>query len=341
MASSSAKSKILQFRVDQKFLQQLDGSIEWFNHPDADALDRSAFARDLISVESALLRSSPYICVEAKHFLLITSQGELAYLRGETLRLNSNLEVLPGSTGLSSFWRRSSGRDASTGCISRVAFWDGDRPRGEPLDQELGLDGHGDEIVGLRCHMPKGALVFREGAFFVTDYVQYYDRDLTQDLHDKVEIPVDIPTKSLETIVLVDRGLYSSTKRFGGPRFKPALSFDICNGEGIAFSHFQSHDSALTDNIEPTGGSFPPSKDRNPIASETIDQIEDGRNHLKSRMLELMLDIENDAVLGKLRRAIRDLPEQYLFYRVRWAWPHTGLYLSIKWPKPEPHTESV
>lgn len=344
MAEKSAtKNKLMQFRVEPQWLQEVDDTVGKVRTIQENALDRSTFVRDIVSLENAFLRRSPYICKKARHFVLVTKEGEFFYRRGEALRLNNDVDWIPGTLTMKAEKRdyfiehKPAAEIRKLWMLNHFALWEGAGMEGRLVDSKPDKKGVGAKMVKLKCGLPGGAVVFREGVFVLDEYAQWYEPRSEGNLYDRVDIVIDVPTRDLEIIVVVDRKLYRKTSRFGGDDFNPELKFELRNREEVPFASKHSFERILRDRfLNRISASFPSNKPEDDFYAETRQRIESSLSEFKLRLAEL---VQKPEALGSAPAAERigrvQIPSRYMFYRVQWSWAHIGVYLSIKWVKPE------
>ena len=344
--NSKISTSPLQFRVNPTWLQQLDHMIG--NIPSANGdqkIDRAGFVRGLVDVEKSLWRRSPYVCLHAQHFVIVTGRGEVFYHRKEALRLNHDLTYIPASLSMKSekredFTKRYENEQVKDiWLLNRFALWEGTEANGTPIDRKSDPFGLSKKQVNLECQRPEGSVVLRESCIALDEYVQYLQPKDTspEDYYDRVDILIDIPTRELDLIVVVDGDLHSNTKRFGGEDFIPNLKFELRNREEVPFANTHPLQAVLQERfMRRIGSQVPPRKETDDFHAESVEQAESMFSCFHKRLETLANDptaLGPEGAGDRLRNVV--FPDKYHFYRILWSWAHIGLYISIKWVKPE------
>ncbi len=335
----------VQFRADPHWLQQLDKMIGNISSPyrSNGGIDRSTFVRDLVGIEHALWRRSPYVCLKAQHYVLVTKTGEVLYHRNEILRLNDDISQIPARLMMKAEKRAYFSQRQSPDDVRRIwlmnnfSLWMGDRAEGDPLDSQSDRTGLSSKVVMLRCHLPDGATVLRESCIALEDYAQHLGSggDEDTDFYDRVDILVDIPTRELELIVVVDADLHGNDQRLGLQERR--LKLELRNREEVPFANTHALQAVLQDKfLRRIGNRYPPQEETDGFYDDSIEQIGIQFDLFQKRIGQIAQIPECLGHEGAAERLLSiDLPQRYLFYRTLWSWVHTGLYLSIKWVKPE------
>lgn len=337
---------MVQFRVNGQWSQNLDEIIRQTKTVDSTELDRSKFARGILALETAMWRKSPYVCPQARHFVFVTRRGRFYYHRTEQLQLNSDVESIPSVLTMKREKREyftqhyQPDEMALAWPLNCFLLWDGSSPTGVPIDVQSDHSGKTRKWVSLQCRLPKRAWAFREGCFVLQDYAQYAGDDQVVELYDRVDIMVDIPTRDLEIFVVVDRQLYTETRRFGGAHFDPRLRFEFRNREEMPFADPDTFEAILRENfLQKISSTYPVDTAEGPPDQLYLDSragVEECFRLMQER-LDMLFRDHTDLVGTAQREDFADLaiPESYLFYRVHCTWTHLGLVYSVKWPKPE------
>lgn len=361
MAKASSSSSLLQFRVGEDWIAHLDSTIREMGATEgsaSDVSDRSSFIRDSVGVEVAFWKRSPYVCPRARHFVFVTQLGEFWYHREEQLRLNNTIAKLPASLAMKMAKRRYFREKYSAEEVQRVwllnnaTLWRRSRLNDKPLASESDQDGIFEKFAILDCGLPAGSSVIRESCYGLDEYAQtmkmgesgkYQIQDPLEDYHDHAAIVVDIPTRDLELVVIVDRALF---REEGVPEddLDYTLHFELRNREEIPFASTHAFQHLLRERfLERIGSSYPPNQSRDANYDEAVEDVKSAFSRFKECANRVSQESDSTGRLknmgpepekGKQRIADLKLPSDYLFYRLKWSWVHVGIHLSVKWVKP-------
>lgn len=298
----------------------------------------SKIVREIVSTAVTRWRHSPYVCLSAKHTFLVTSCGNVFYRQLQVLKLNSKREKLPCSIGIKPEKRHYflANRDPGVGIgewlISRwlvnyFAAWRGTHAEGEPLSSWVDREGMEYKMADLPVNQGANRTLTREIIVGVEDYVQWQDsgRD-----YDRLDVPVDIPTRNMEVIVIIDTDLYKHTDSV---EEVPDLGVEFRNRE---CARFEGREVA--------------SDSENPMevyagrrihgeTSPKTEQVLADLDELEGRIKYIaQAKVGNEPVLedkGR-RRLFKALnkPERFVYCRLFWPSPYLGLDICIRWEKP-------
>ena len=162
--------------------------------------------------------------------------------------------------------------------------------------------------------------------------------DIMESLYDRAAFEIDIPTRSLDILMVVDPRLYGENWALLSPA--PALRFDIRNRDGVVFSSPDAVGHFLRQtNLTRIGNRYEPGMEtgRDELYKSTIQLVRDGMDDcvvsldtIKRHAAESGLTADQVA----RARELMVLPDKFLFYRVSWTGAHIGLTCSIRFPKP-------
>lgn len=324
-------TKVFQMRVEEEWEGHLDATIRDMAAFKQEPPSRAAFVRETIEMENLLWRRSPYICDTSSHFVLVTRDASFLYLRSEQLHLRADLQTIPAHLetrleklaspslwGLNAFLLRHGGKidiksDATDGASSKSVYFDG------PF------------IEGLR--------VKREGCFMLREYANSKPKnnDPREFPYDRADFEIDIPTRSLDILMVLDPLLYANDPGLD----RPKLKFDIRNRDGVAFSSADAIGQFLrSSNLVRIGNSYEPGMEsgRDDLYKETIRLARDKQEEYVN-VLKVLEGSKADSGITaeQIQRAgnLMKLPERFLFYRVSWTGAHIGLTCSIRFPRPQ------
>jgi hypothetical protein len=307
----------------------------------------SKLIREMVSAAAMKWRESPYVCRSAKHMVLVTADGHVLYRQVHELKLNAERGYLPCVVEMKPEKRRDYRRRIPEGVGEADFFrslWlfnyfsarrkEGDLLLSEWVDRE-GID---SKMADLVVNQSRGRHLTREMVVGVRDYVQWQNG---KPGYDRIDLPIDIPTRNLEFCVVVDMDLY----RQGLAKDEiPDLEIEFRNREGARFenrkigeeseSRLKAFAGRLTDTV------------RSPKAdqvtkclkafSERIRSLADAEIDLGEGRKPLLTD-ENREVVHRLVES----PKSFLFMTLDWPAPYWGLEVCIRWEKPKPRPSST
>lgn len=360
---AKSPSTLIQFRVGEDWVSHLDTTLREigaFEPGTTDPIDRSSFIRDAVGIEVAFWKRSPYVCPKARHFVFVTKEGEFWCHREEFLKLNNTVAKIPVALSMKmakrKYFRDKYGNNDEeirrVWLLNNATLWRRTRPNLSVLDTYADENGVFEKYAILRCGLPIGSNIIRESCYGLADYAQTMSLtesgrhrledlrhgDPSEDQFDHVDIPVDIPTRDLELIVVVDEGLFGEPGALGED-FDRSLHFELRNRDEIAFSSTHAFEALLRERfLERIGASFPRDGYKDQYYIETTEKIGSAFERFRNRAAQLAEANRNlckDTELARERIRRLELPERYLFYRLNWSWVHVGIHLSVKWVKPE------
>lgn len=310
----------------------------------------SKLIREMVSSSITKWRESPYVCNSAHHLLFVTANGHVFYRQVQDLVLNSYRQRLPCVIEMkpekqADFLRN---RDRqideaswlrSRWLLNHFAVWHRDMEYdcdstdvpleswGPPLDRHVDRQGMVHKMADLSVEQGPGRFLTRETLVGVQDYVQWHDG---QRGYDRVDIPIDIPTRDLRVSVIVDTDLYRSTPV--GLHEIPHLELEFRNREGARFEVKEFPRD--TDN--PLDWSYGKHHDDEtpPNVVALLQQLE-----WLDRRIRLLAgsELNGRAVLGEEEaRRLKEtlvMPKKFLFLRARWPSPYFGVELCVRWEK--------
>ena len=325
-----------QVRMPKEWYEQVDATIrELPPPPGGDPITRASFVREAIETETLLWRRSPYVCKQSKNYVLVNRFGDFLFHRREQLQLNADLRGIPSHLEMRLGKRRGLKKGQDPWGLNAFALHRGDQVQAA-TDPNKDLSSKTVTFPGM---FPEGAQLTREGCFLLQDYVQRRKEkapaNLEQgldSLYDRTEFEIDIPTRVLEALVVVDLRLYDGYPPSEG---EPTLRFGVRNRDGVGFSnedvvgHFQRQSSLI--HI----GS-PPAPESDPLHQETVQRIREEHRDFREGLERLRRELPGEEVRSRIDRALErlDLPERFLFYRVSWTGAHIGLICSVRFPRP-------
>lgn len=318
----------------------------------------SQLIREMVLAAVATWRESPYICISARHLIFITKTGEIYHRQIQDLKLNAPRKKLPCIIEMKPEKRQDflSGPDIvpneydklrSKWIINHFAAWDrnGDdikeEPRSSvvPKDSWKALASHVDQegaeykMADLPVDQKGGRYVTREVIIGLEDYMQWDDGNGG---YDRIDLPIDIPTRNLEVIVILDSELYRNT---------PGANFLEIQSLG---AEFRNREGALFENKG--FGSDPENLPVFYSGKFSREEIEEGKRgrakNAHERFMEMVSRIESLAhgnakdspvltneTLSRLRETLI-LPAEFLLFEMTWKSPHLGLETCVRWQKP-------
>jgi len=199
--------------------------------------------REMVSAAAAKWKESPYVCHEARHVVYVTGQGDLFYRLVQCLKLNSQRQKLPCFLEMkpekTSYVRQvcPQGYDQSEWLKSRwilnyFAAWQGRTVGDKLISSWVDYDGTESKVADLPVQQMNGRFLTREMLIGIRGYVQWQEG---QPGFDRVDFPIDIPTRNLEISVIVDKELYRHMQLTTETEI-PNLEVEFRNREAARFS---------------------------------------------------------------------------------------------------------
>jgi hypothetical protein len=301
----------------------------------------SKLIREMVSAAALKWRESPYVCLSARHIALVTREGHVFYRQVQELKLNAKRERLPCCVEMKPEKRQDYHRlrslDKEEADIFRsmwllnyFAVWRGSAIQGPPLSSWVDRGGIDSKAADLLVNEIHGRQLTREMLVGVRDYVQWYEGEPG---YDRIDVPIDIPTRNLEFSVIVDMDLYAGSREDDIPN----LEIEFRNREGARCENRKIGEGA-ENRLKAFPGRFP-----GRLRSPKLKAVQDGIYALNERVhtvavetVELGNGPESVASKEDLE-AIRDYvsePKKFLFLRIEWPSPYWGLQVCIRWEKP-------
>lgn len=302
--------------------------------------------RETLSSHLYRERSSPYVCHSAEHVVFVSRDGHVFHRQREELQLNTKLRQLPCSMKMKPekimdfLLRRDPGLPEAEWFQSRwllncfVASH-----QGAALSSWVDRDGTTAKGASLAIDQGPNRLITREYLIGLQDYVQWRETASglllpEADSHfDRIDLVLQIPTRNLSVVVVVDTALYRNTP-FASESEIPALAMEFRNLEGTLFedrSIAQDQENPMTLDISDRyiGQGRPPQTDK----------ILKKLRELQNRIFTIgEAEADNGPVLNEEeRQRMADaftLPEHFLFYTLEWPTPQVALSVCVRWEKP-------
>lgn len=291
-------------------------------------------------------QSSPYVCHKAEHVVFVTRDGHVFHRQREELQLNTKLRQLPCSMKMKPekmmdfLLRRDPGLPEAEwfkSCWLLNYFVASHQ--GAPLSSWVDRDGTTAKGASLTIDQGPNRLITREYLIGLRDYVQW--RETASGLllpeadinFDRIDLVLQIPTRNLDIVVVVDSALYRNTP-FASESEIPALAMELRNPEGTLFEDrtiAQDPENPMTREISDRyiGQGRPPQTD------EILEKL----GELQKRIFSIgEAEADNGPVLNEEeRQRMADafkLPEHFLFYTLEWPTPQVALSVCVRWEKP-------
>jgi len=313
----------------------------------------SAVIREMLAAAAAKWSHSPYVCRSSRHAILVTSEGNIFYRQVQTLRLNSRdklpcgIEMKPEKRDYyhrrHQMLRQESPDLEGIGefewfqkqwMINYFSVWTGKKEsddleafQKQPLSSHVDTFGTTYKSADLAVDAMGGRFLTREIIVGLRDYVQW--KEPNTPIFDRIDIPIDIPTSDLEACVIVDKALFESLELQEEEVANLALEFR--NRES---ARFEGKEVALYPEIaiEELYGRSPDDEG----ADEMLRQVRSLRQRI-AILLESRTTsgekVSNSADKAAINASLR-LPQEFLFYRLRWPAPHLGIEVCVHWEKP-------
>jgi len=358
MANDHVRKEVLMPEETWDLLERLGRE---FKIKDGKKGAHSQLIREMVLSAVAAWRESPYICLSARHLIFITRNGELYHRQIQDLKLNTPRKKLPCMIEMKPEKRRDflsglsrNGYDylRSKWILNHFAAWyrDGEDVKGDlrssvvPKDSWRTLASYVDQegaeykMADLTVEQEGGRYVTREVLIGLEDYMQWNHGDGG---YDRIELAIDIPTRNLEVVAIVDAELYRNT---------PGASFLEIQELGV---EFRNREGALFDNKG--YGSDPDNlpavysdkiylKD---ISEKKKREEKKGRGrYAQDRFTEMVSRIKSlayskagdspvlmDGTLSRLKETLK-LPAEFLLFEMAWPSPPLGLEVCVRWQKP-------
>lgn len=305
--------------------------------------NHSRVIREIVSTAVNRWLESPYVCLSAKYLVLVTGRGDVFFRQVQVLKLNKQRDRLPCLLEMKPEKRREffdSGHreedDAayfrSRWLINYFGAWHGsDIDSGKFLSAWVDRRGTDTKQADLVVEQEPGSILTREIVVGGQDYVQWRKRNSKHE-YDRVGFPIDIPSRNLEALVVVDMDLYKGSLPL---EQIPPLSLEFRNPESARFEgEAISHDSWNPMNPPLVDKHFKGSPD--PHAKDIWKSL----GAFRKRILVLARSEVADGPvvppeqIPEIQKALT-LPKQFLYYKVGWPSPYLGVEVCIRWLKPE------
>ena len=309
----------------------------------------SKLIREMVSSSIMKWRESPYVCTSARHLIFVTAEGHIFYRLIQDLALNSYRHRLPCMIEMKpekqlDFLRE---RDSDTSeaewlrsrwLINHFAAWhretnDGSKSNtphnswGAPLDQSVDRIGMVHKMADLRVEQGTGRFLTREIVIGLQDYVQWHDGPQG---YDRVDLPIDIPTRNLEIFVVLDIDLYRKTPV--SLHEIPHLDLEFRNREG---ARFEAKDFSR-DQDNPLRQSFGKYIEGDSDAKTTTvrAEIRNFKDRLESLTRSTVDGIPTftEQERSTLQKTFVE-PQRFLFLRGEWPTPYFGVEVCARWEK--------
>jgi hypothetical protein len=303
----------------------------------------------MVAAAAAKWRHSPYVCRSARHTVYVTREGNIFSRQVEILRLNSPREKLPAFVEMKPekreyyHYKYRKGKQRrrpneyewflNQWLLNYFAVWTGKKDtddlesfRQPPLSHYVDTFGTTYKSADLAVHAVGGRFLTREITIGLNDYVQW--KEPNTPVFDRIDIPIDIPTTDLEVCVIVDQDLFASMDI--GEDEIGNLALEFRNRES---ARFEGKEVALYPEIgiEEQYGRSPD--------DEGADLMLLKVRRLWQRVSAIVGDKGSgqNLISAGSKAAIEStlrIPQQFLFYRLRWPAPHLGIEACVRWEKP-------
>ena len=309
--------------------------------------EKSSFVRDMISDIAAEWKCSPYICNQANHLVFISKDGHAFGRITNHLRLNSPRERIPTGIRLKPekilYYERNKppGSDLNAWMQSLwLLNYFSVAENGDILTAETDRRSRIEKYADLRVHRQENTELHREMVIALQDYVQWSETSIEEadlSLYDRIDAPIDFPTKNLTLQVIIDEDLYALAQTKGAA--VPSLNLEFRNREGARFSSAEMMYMMESPPIF-RAGAFP---EEQKTKEEEIGEVVTAFQEMKDRVTELTNPekkaqdgdpfVIDEAARKTIQRSLK-LPERYLFAQLKWKTPHLGLVACVHWGKP-------
>jgi hypothetical protein len=301
--------------------------------------NHSELIREMVSASVNQWRETPYVCQSADYVVLVTGEGQVFFRQVQVIRLNRKREKLPCLLDMKPEKKRDFLTDyhadeatwlRSHWLINYFGAWHGSDISGELLDDCVDRKGIDVKQADLLVDQVPGTLLTREIIVGAQDYVQRRQKHRKHE-YDRVGFPVDIPTRNLKALVVVDIDLYQ--RESVRPKESPLLELEFRNRESARFEGVfldpwnpMSKTLAgrhLKDALDPHAEGIRSELGKFKERIETLAQssVKDGPIVTPEQQVEL--------------NRILQIPEQFLYYSLAWPSPYLGMEVCVRWQKPE------
>lgn len=301
----------------------------------------TAIIHEMLSAAVAKWMHSPYLCRAAQHVVLVNAQGDVFYRVVQELKLNNDREKLPCMLEMKPEKRKYYSKEydrlvapgiskgdwfRSRWLINHFSVWKGLSDfTGEPLNCGVDRESAGSKMVDLPLLDFEGCLLTREIVIGLRDYVQWKEAGTQKS--DRVEFNVDIPTRNLKALVVIDEELYKHLSADEIPR----LDLEFRNQEWARFLG-----TAVIDDVNRMQEMV---RGRSPnLEGEDLARVHKEVESLLSRLRELANhQVDGLPVVTEADRVIIEsltIPERFLFFEIDWPSPHFGIKACVHWEKP-------
>lgn len=312
--------------------------------------NHSELIREIVSAAVIRWQESPYVSLSAQYLVFVNRYGNVFLRQVQVLKLNKKRERLPcllemkpekrrdflesehGREGESDFFR-------SRWLINYFGVWHGsDIARGKILDAWVDRRGIDAKQADLRVEQGPGPILTREIVVGGRDYVQWRPKGSRHE-YDRVGFPIDIPTRQLEALVVVDMDLYKDGT-LSYPEV-PLLDLEFRNRESARFEEGRiAHDRWNPMDPAQVGKHLEEAPD--PNAEEIVKELAD----FKERVMTLaQQEVQDGPVVPPEQRPELEnaltIPRQFLYYKVGWPSPYLGIEICVRWQKPEKELAAV
>lgn len=340
MAKKGHKPKEHQVKIPDDLWQRIGEIAKDLKYGDERG-GHTGIIHEMISAAAAKWRHSPYVCREAQHVALVTEHGDIFYRLIQKLKLNYNererlpcvLEMKPEKKDdYAREYERLSPESMSRGdwfrsrwLINHFSIFKGlSELSGEALASGVDRRGAGSKMVDLHLPDVEGSMLTREIVVGLREYVQW--KEVNTPKYDRVDLNVDIPTRGLKALVVIDERLYKHLK----DEEIPLLDLQFRNREWARFSGREIVDDA--NKIWELRGRSQDSDEK------AIAEVEGQLEELLLRLRELSTQqVDGLPVVTEADRGIIEalrVPERFLFFQIDWPSPHFGIEVCVHWEKP-------
>lgn len=302
----------------------------------------TAIIHEMLSATVAKWTHSPYVCRAAHHVVLVTERGDVFYRvvqelnlnKGGRLKLPCMMEMNPEKR---EFYAKEYGKLASPTTsrgdwvrshwlMNYFSIWQGLSDfLGEPLNCGVDREGAGSKMVDLPLLDLEGRRLTREIVIGLRDYAQRKEADCPK--LDRIDFNIDIPTRDLKALVVIDEGLYKHLSAEEIPR----LDLEFRNQEWALFVGTEVIDDVNSLREQRRGHS-------SRLDTQDLARIRGEVDGLLSRVRHLArLQVDDLPVVAESNGATLEaltVPERFLFFEIDWPSPHFGMRVCVNWEKP-------
>lgn len=312
--------------------------------------ERSSLVRDAIADAVGDWLCSPYVAEHVTNVAYVNRFGDAFYSTKALLRFNTDCPRLPCLVDQKVEKQRdyekeyqALGRDEDRSQWLRArwlfnfsALYSSEQDT-TPITVDSDSVGLVQKSVELANEALEGGTVVREISAGLLDYSQWFNTEQRANRGDRAAFAIDIPMRSLELVAIVDADLYRHSDHL---RQIPDLQLQIRNRESVAFGEGKMGEYLALSSSTLDKASVFVTGDRHSqagLSAEAAMHLSSMRARLAEAAVWLAGQAAKRNASGYLLDSVMDLmytPVRFLYFRLRWLRPRTGLQVCVRWEKP-------